>query len=149
MNRPSLCRIAWVMAVSALSMTAARAADGAVEKVNVRAIVHFDFDRAAIKPQDRDAILAEVGKLKDVTWQTITTTGHTDSTGSAAYNQRLSARRAHAVKSYLVGKGLAPTMIHTMARAAATPVADNGSDEGRAQNRRTEIEFQGVRAVKQ
>ena len=87
--------------------------------------------------------------MKGVTWQTVTTTGHTDSVGSSAYNQRLAAKRARAVKSYLVGKGLPSTMIRTEAKAAEAPVADNGSDDGRAKNRRTEIEFQGVRAINQ
>lgn len=125
----------------------ARAADGAVEKVSVRATARFDFDRASIRPEDRDALLTEVGKMKDVTWQTVTATGYTDAVGPAPYNARLSAKRANTVKSYLVGKGLAPSMIKTQAKAAAEPVADNDSDAGRAKNRRTEIEFQGVRAV--
>lgn len=149
MNSPRIRRIALVAATVALWAGGAGAADGAVETVKVRAVAHFDFDRASIKPEDRDAILAEVGKMKDVTWKTITTTGHTDSVGSPVYNERLSVKRARAVKSYLVGKGLPPTMIRTDAKAAETPVADNGSDDGRAKNRRTEIEFQGVRALKQ
>ena len=131
----------------ALLAGAVHAADGAVEPVKVRAIAHFDFDRATIRPEDRDAILAEVGKMQGVTWQTVTATGHTDAVGAQPYNEKLSARRAQAVKSYLVGKGLAPTMIKTNAKASAAPVADNDSDGGRAQNRRTEIEFQGVRAA--
>lgn len=132
-------------ALALASLAAAHAADGPVEKVDVRATAHFDFDRATIKPADRDAILAEVGKMKDVTWQTVTTTGHTDSVGAVAYNEKLSARRAQAVKTYLVGKGLSPDMIRTQAKASEAPVADNGSDDGRAKNRRTEIVFQGVR----
>jgi len=147
MNCPRIRRIALATTTLALWAAGACAADGAVETVKVRAVAHFDFDRASIKPEDRDAILAEVGKLKDVTWQNITTIGHTDSVGSQVYNQRLSAKRARAVKSYLVGKGLPPTMIRTEAKASETPVADNGSDDGRAKNRRTEIEFQGVRAL--
>ena len=142
-----LCRISLCL-VSALWMGAnARAADGAVEKVSIRATAHFDFDRATIKPEDRDAILAEVGKMKGVTWQTVTATGHTDAIGPAGYNARLSAKRAQTVKSYLVAKGLVPSMIKTQAKAAAAPLADNESEAGRSKNRRTEIEFQGVRAV--
>jgi len=134
------CAAAWLAG-------AAHAADGAVEPVQVRAVAHFDFDRATIRAEDRDAILAEVGKMQGVTWQTVTATGHTDAVGAGSYNQKLSARRAQAVKRYLVGKGLAPTMIKTVAKASAAPVADNDTDGGRAQNRRTEIEFQGVRAA--
>jgi OOP family OmpA-OmpF porin len=99
--------------------------------------------------EDRDAILAAVGKMKDVTWQTVTATGHTDAVGSTSYNERLSAERARTVKSCLVGKGLSPSMIKTQAKASAAPVADNQSDDGRAKNRRAEIEFQGVRATAQ
>jgi OOP family OmpA-OmpF porin len=118
----------------------------AVQKVTVRAVAKFDFDQASIHPDDRDKILAEVGQLKDVTWQTVTATGHTDSIGSASYNQKLSERRAQAIKTYLVGKGLDPGMINTAGKASATPVASNNTPAGRSQNRRTEIEFQGVRA---
>lgn len=129
------------------SAPAAFCADGAVEQVNVKAVAHFGFNGAQLDPRDRDAILADVGKMQGVTWQTVTATGHTDSVGSSAYNTRLSAKRAQSVKSYLVQKGLGADMIRTQAKAAAAPVASNDSDTGRAQNRRTEIEFRGVRSV--
>ena len=110
-------------------------------------MAHFDFNRTGIRPEDRARILAEVGAMKDVTWQTVRTTGYTDSVGSAGANQRLAARRAGAVKHYLVVKGLDPAMIDVIARGEADPVADNASPTGRAQNRRTEVEFQGIRTV--
>lgn len=119
----------------------------ALQKVNVRAVAHFDFDQATLRPEDRERMLAEVGLLKDVTWQTVTAVGHTDSVGSPGYNQRLADERARAVRDYLVGKGLDPQMINTKALAATAPVADNDSPEGRARNRRTEIEFSGVRTA--
>lgn len=125
----------------------AQAATDAVENVSVRATAHFDFDRASIRPADRDAMLAEVARMKDVTWQTVQATGHTDSIGQTTYNAQLSSRRAEAVKSYLVGKGLDASMIKTQGRSETAPVADNRSGDGRAKNRRTEIEFRGVRAV--
>lgn len=124
----------------------AHAATDAVESVSVRSTAHFDFDRAELRPADRDAILAEVGQMKGVTWQSVVATGHTDSIGPDDYNARLSGKRAAAVKAYLVGKGLDDAMIKTQAKAEATPVADNRTDDGRAKNRRTEIEFRGVRA---
>ena len=123
------------------------AADPPVEKISVRAVAYFDFDRASIRPEDQALILADVGKMKNVTWQTVTATGHTDSVGAAGYNARLAARRAQAIKGYLVGKGLDGMMIKTEARAAEQPAADNLSSDGRARNRRTEIEFQGVQAA--
>ncbi|MBC8056744.1 MAG: OmpA family protein [Rhizobiales bacterium] len=147
MTPAPIARLALALSIALPAAGTAIAADGAVEKVSVRAVARFDFDRASIRPEDRDALLAEVGKMKDVTWQTVTATGHTDAIGPSGYNARLSAKRAQTVKSYLVGKGLSPSMIRTDAKAATAPVADNESEDGRAKNRRTEIEFQGVRAV--
>ena len=140
--------ILWLGAGAALAASgAAGAADSAVEKVTVRAVTHFDFARAGVKPADQASILSDVGKMQGVTWQTVTAVGHTDSVGQATLNERLSTRRAAAVKAYLVGNGLAPSMIHTEGKAATAPVADNDTSEGRAQNRRTEITFEGVRAA--
>lgn len=116
-----------------------------VQPVVVRAVATFGFDRATLRPGDRDALLADVAKMKDVTWQQITTTGHTDGIGSQAYNEKLSARRAQAVKSYLVAKGIDGSMVATEAKASAAPAAANDTPEGRAKNRRTEVEFRGVR----
>lgn len=124
------------------------AADGAVEKVSVRAVARFGFDRTGLLPADQARILAEVGQMQGVTWQSVTATGHTDSVGPASYNEKLSARRAETVKNYLVGKGLSPEMIATEAKAAQAPVASNDTPAGRAENRRAEIEFQGVRAAR-
>jgi OOP family OmpA-OmpF porin len=142
-----------VMLQSGLSAGTAFAADPpgqpAVQPVVVRAVAYFDVDQARLRPRDEAAILAEVGQMKGVTWQTVTATGHTDSTGPVAHNEVLSAERARAVKAYLVGKGLDPAMIDTEAKAATVPLAANDSRSGRAKNRRTEVEFQGVRAASQ
>ena len=141
--------IAKLIAGATLTLLASHtfAADAPVQKVVVRSVAYFDFDQASIRPQDQARILAEVGKMQGVTWQTVTATGHTDSIGPAAYNEKLSEERAASVKTYLVGKGLDPAMINTAAKAAAAPLAKNDSTRGRAKNRRAEIEFQGVRAV--
>ena len=139
-------QLAVAFAASLLSASAF-AADAPVQKVTVRAVARFDFDKATIHADDQVRILAKVGQMKDVTWQTVTATGHTDSVGPVTYNQKLSDRRAQAVKTYLVGKGLDPAMINTAAKAATVPVASNDEPSGRALNRRTEIEFQGVRAA--
>ena len=145
MSPRTLFQIALAASVCSAA-TSASAADAPVEKVSVRAIAHFDFDRATIRAEDQAAILAEVSQMKGVTWQSVTATGHTDSIGPVDYNAKLSAKRAGAVKSFLVGKGLDPAMIKTQAKAAEAPVADNSSDNGRSKNRRAEIVFQGVRA---
>jgi OOP family OmpA-OmpF porin len=65
-----------------------------------------------------------------------TVVGHTDSTGSEAYNQRLSERRAQSVASYLEGKGIAVGRLTATGAGESQPIADNGTREGRAQNRR-------------
>ena len=75
-----------------------------------------------------------------------TVVGHTDSTGSDAYNQKLSVRRSEAIKTYLVGKGIEKNRVYTEGKGEKQPVADNKTAEGRAKNRRVEIEVVGTRA---
>jgi len=71
--------------------------------------------------------------------------GHTDSVGGDAYNQKLSVKRADAVKAYLTSKGFDASRVYTEGKGEAQPVADNKSKEGRAKNRRVEIEVVGTR----
>jgi OOP family OmpA-OmpF porin len=71
--------------------------------------------------------------------------GHTDNIGSKEYNQKLSVRRAEAVKAYLVSKGIEPNRIYTEGKGLTQPIADNRTAAGRAKNRRVEIEVVGTR----
>lgn len=71
---------------------------------------------------------------------TIIVKGHTDSTGSEEYNQKLSENRANVVKNFLIGEGVAPARITAIGFGKSVPVADNGTEAGRSQNRRVEIE---------
>jgi OOP family OmpA-OmpF porin len=71
-------------------------------------------------------------------------TGHTDSIGTDKYNQRLSDRRANTVKEYMVSKGIPAAKITTLGKGESQPVATNKTKEGRAKNRRVDIEFKGV-----
>ena len=87
--------------------------------------------------------------MKNVTWQTIRVTGHTDSLGDDDYNLRLSEQRAEAVQAYLIDKGVKSERIRTDGKGEAVPVASNKTAPGRAQNRRVEIEFQGVQSLAQ
>ena len=74
--------------------------------------------------------------------------GHTDSIGSDSYNQKLSVRRSEAVKAYLVSKGIEKNRVYTEGKGEKQPVADNKTAEGRAKNRRVEIEVVGTRSTK-
>ena len=67
--------------------------------------------------------------------------GHTDNVGNAAANQALSARRAEAVKAYLVGKGIAADRLTATGYGQERPVADNSTINGRAENRRVDFTF--------
>jgi OmpA-OmpF porin, OOP family len=147
--RLNRCPFAIGVALLLSAGAAGAAGEAPVQKVTVRSVAYFGFDQASLRPADQAAMLAEVAKLKDVTWQSVTATGHTDSVGPAGYNEKLSDRRAESVKSYLVGKGLDPQMIQTASRAATVPAAPNENPAGRAKNRRAEIEFQGVRAARE
>ncbi len=120
----------------------------AVEKVTLQADALFDFDKYVVKPEAREKLDELVSKLAGVQLEVIIATGHTDSIGTDEYNDKLSVRRAEAIKAYLVGKGIEPNRIYTEGKGKRQPVADNKTAEGRAKNRRVEIEVVGTRAVK-
>ena len=82
--------------------------------------------------------------MKDIDVEIIIATGHTDSIGTDAYNQKLSERRATSVKEYMVSKGVSAAKITTLGKGETQPVATNKTKEGRAKNRRVDIEFKGV-----
>jgi OmpA-OmpF porin, OOP family len=118
----------------------------AATKVTYAADAFFDFDRAALKPEGRAKLDDLIGKVKGVNLEVIIAVGHTDSVGADAYNQKLSVRRAEAVKGYLVSKGIEKNRVYTEGKGEKQPVADNRTAEGRAKNRRVEIEVVGTRA---
>lgn len=118
----------------------------AASKVTYAADAFFDFDKSVLKPEGRAKLDDLVGKIKGINLEVIIAVGHTDSIGSDAYNQRLSVRRAEAVKAYLVTKGIERNRVYTEGKGEKQPVADNRTKEGRAKNRRVEIEVVGTRA---
>ena len=89
-----------------------------------------------------------VGKVKGINLEVIIAVGHTDSVGADAYNQKLSVKRADAVKAYLVTKGIEKNRVYTEGKGEKQPVADNKTPAGRSKNRRVEIEVVGTRANK-
>ena len=117
----------------------------AASKVTYAADAFFDFDKAVLKPEGKAKLDDLVGKIQGINLEVIIAVGHTDSVGSDAYNQKLSVRRAEAVKAYLVSKGIEKNRVYTEGKGEKQPVADNKTKEGRAKNRRVEIEVVGTR----
>ena len=118
----------------------------AATKVTYAADAFFDFDKSVLKPEGRAKLDDLVSKIKGINLEVIIAVGHTDSVGSAAYNQKLSVRRAESVKAYLVSKGIERNRIYTEGKGKTQPIASNKTAEGRAKNRRVEIEVVGTRA---
>ena len=120
-------------------------APAAATKVTYAADAFFDFDKAVLKPEGKAKLDDLVGKIKAINLEVIIAVGHTDSVGADAYNQKLSVRRADAVKAYLVTKGIEKNRVYTEGKGEKQPVADNKTDAGRSKNRRVEIEVVGTR----
>jgi OmpA-OmpF porin, OOP family len=118
------------------------------EKVTFAADAFFDFDKATLKSEGKAKLDDLVSKMSGVNLEVIIAVGHTDSVGTDAYNQKLSVRRAEAVKNYLTGKGIEKNRVYTEGKGEKQPVADNKTREGRAKNRRVEIEVVGTRSKK-
>ncbi len=115
------------------------------EKVTFAADAFFDFDKSVLKPEGKAKLDDLVSKMGGINLEVIIAVGHTDSVGSDAYNQKLSVRRSEAVKAYLVTKGVEKNRVYTEGKGEKQPVADNKTGEGRAKNRRVEIEVVGTR----
>ena len=131
--------------VAAPKAAAPAAPVAAASKVTYAADAFFDFNKSVVKPAGKAKLDDLVGKVKGINLEVIIAVGHTDSIGSDAYNQKLSVRRAEAVKAYLVSKGIEKNRIYTEGKGEKQPVASNVTAEGRAKNRRVEIEVVGTR----
>lgn len=137
-----------VPAAPAAKAPAAAAPAVAAQKVTYAADAFFDFDKSVLKAEGKAKLDDLVSKVKGINLEVIIAVGHTDSVGSDAYNQKLSVRRSEAVKAYLVSKGIEKNRVYTEGKGEKQPVADNKTAEGRAKNRRVEIEVVGTRATK-
>ncbi len=118
----------------------------AATKVTYAADAFFDFDKSVLKPEGKAKLDDLTDKIKGINLEVIIAVGHTDSVGSDAYNQKLSVARSEAVKAYLVSKGIEKNRVYTEGKGEKQPVADNKTSEGRAKNRRVEVEVVGTRA---
>lgn len=115
------------------------------EKITFEADTFFDFDKSVLKPAGKTKLNDLASKLQGIDIEVVVATGHTDSVGSDAYNIKLSLRRANAVKAFLVSKGIPADRIFTAGKGEGTPVASNKTRDGRAKNRRVEVEVVGSR----
>jgi outer membrane protein OmpA-like peptidoglycan-associated protein len=107
----------------------------------------FDFDKAELKPAGKMQIRAykEKAKAELSRADKIIISGHTDNSGSADYNMKLSQRRAEAVRDYLISIGADQNKIEVIGEGLNRPIADNRTKEGRAKNRRVEVELHGIK----
>jgi len=114
--------------------------------LNMPGNITFATDSSDLSPAFFD-VLNSVGKVLNEFNQTVVeVAGHTDSTGSDAYNQGLSERRASSVANYLRGRGIMSDRLITVGMGESRPIADNGTPEGRQANRRVEITMVPVTA---
>jgi OOP family OmpA-OmpF porin len=115
------------------------------EKVTFAADAFFDFAKSNLKPEAQAKLSDLVEKTKGVNLEVIIAVGHADAIGGTAANQKLSVKRADAVKGFLVSKGIEQNRVYTEGKGEGAPVADNKTAEGRAKNRRVEVEVVGTR----
>ena len=139
------CDGALVKAAAPAPAPAAAAPVATASKVTFAADAFFDFDKAVLKPEGKAKLDELASKVQGINLEVIVAVGHTDSVGSDAYNQKLSERRAQAVKGYLESKGIDKSRVYTEGKGEKQPVADNKTKDGRAQNRRVEIEVVGTK----
>ena len=129
----------------------------AAEKVTLAADALFDFNKATLRAEGKAKLDELVAKVKDIKLEVIIAVGHADRFGTDKYNQKLSEKRAEAVKAYLVGKGMEPNRVYTEGKGKKQPITKAGQCKGPKSkkvieclqpDRRVEIEVIGTRAPK-
>jgi len=126
----------------------------AAEKITLAADALFDFDKATLRPEGKAKLDELTGKVKGIKLEVIIAVGHADRFGTDAYNQKLSERRAAAVKEYLVGKGIEANRVYTEGKGKKQPVTKPDQCKGPKSkkvieclqpDRRVEIEVIGTK----
>ena len=126
------------------------------QKITYQADALFDFDKATLKPLGKQKLDELASKIEGMNTEVVVATGYTDRIGSDKYNDRLSLRRAQAVKSYLVSKGVPANKIYTEGKGKRNPVKTDCNQKNRKQliaclapNRRVEVEIVGTQKAAQ
>lgn len=117
----------------------------AQRKITLQADTLFDFDKSALKPEGKAALDRVIANIDGIKLEVVVAVGNTDSIGTDAYNLALGQRRAMAVKVYLISKGIPAGRIYTESKGKSNPVASNKTAEGRALNRRVDLEVVGTK----
>jgi OOP family OmpA-OmpF porin len=116
------------------------------DRATFAADAFFAFDSASLKPEAMDSLQALVRDMSTAsTINSLGVVGHTDSTGPADYNQGLSERRANSVRDALTQLGVNPALIEARGDGENNPRASNDTREGRAENRRVDINVEGIK----
>jgi OOP family OmpA-OmpF porin len=127
----------------------------AAQKITLAADALFDFNKAVLRPEGKAKLDTLAGDIKDIKLEVIIAVGHADRFGTDAYNQKLSERRAEAVKAYLVAKGIEPNRIYTEGKGKKQPITKPDQCKGPKSkktidclqpDRRVEIEVIGTKA---
>jgi OOP family OmpA-OmpF porin len=121
------------------------------QKITYQADALFDFDKAILKPAGKEKLDELAAKIEGLNLEVVVATGYTDRIGSDKYNDRLSLRRAQAVKAYLVSKGIEANRIYTEGKGKRDPVTTGCNQKNRkalisclAPDRRVEVEVVGT-----
>lgn len=114
--------------------------------LNMPADITFDFNRAEVKSQFVGTLQQVAGTLAQYPSTTVDIIGHADSVGSDAYNQELSERRAMNVASVMISNGVQRQRVAAYGYGETAPIADNGTPDGRARNRRVEIRLKALQS---
>jgi OOP family OmpA-OmpF porin len=122
------------------------ASQPATEKITLDTDTYFDFDKAELKPDGERRLDVIAARLKELKLEVMVAVGHADATGKAEYNESLSRRRAEAVKMFFESRGFPTDRIHVDGKGESQPIASNATRDGRAKNRRVEVEVVGIRA---